>query len=111
MEEKTRVVILSEIEKKDLFDIYNYGLGNFGESFSELFLLDIYKHIYELSLSFLIHPECLHLTIKRQIYRNIILGKYLIIYRIKSTKIEVLRTLHGSKKISTIKSIKKIKTK
>ena len=111
MEEKTRQVVLSEIVKKDLSNIYDYGLVTFGESFSESFLQNIYKDISKLALSFLIHPECRHLATKNQIYRNIILGKYLIIYRIKSTKIEVLRAIHGSKKTKTIKAIKKIKTK
>jgi len=111
MEEKTREVVLSEIAKIDLFDIYNYGLITFGESFTEIFLKNIYKDIYELPLLFLIHPECRHLVTKKQIYRNIIIGRYLIVYRIKSTKIEVLRAIHGSKKTETFKAIKKIKPK
>jgi toxin ParE1/3/4 len=111
MEEKPRKVVLSEVVKKDLSDIYDYGLVTFGESFSESFLQNIYKNIFELPLSFLLHPECRHLATKKQTYRNIILGRYLIIYRIKNTKIEVLRALHGSRKTKTIKAIKKIKTK
>ncbi len=111
MEKKARQVVLSEIVKKDLSDIYNYGFVNFGEFFSQSFLQNIYKDIFDLPLLFLTHPECRHLATKKQIYRNIILGKYLIIYRIKSEKIEVLRAIHGSKKTETIKAIKKIKTK
>lgn len=109
MEKKTRKVILSQVLHNDLADIFDYGFETFGKNLAELFLANIYQHINELPLLFLIYPECKHLETKTQIYRNIILGKYLIIYRIRTNKIEVLRALHGSQSPKTIKTIKKIK--
>ncbi|MFO0322327.1 MAG: type II toxin-antitoxin system RelE/ParE family toxin [Bacteroidota bacterium] len=111
MEKKIRKVNLSSIFDDDLADIFNYGLETFGINLAELFVANIYQHINELPLLFLIYPECRHLETKAQIYRNIILGKYLIIYRIKAKKIEVLRALHGSQSPEVIKATKKIKTK
>lgn len=111
MEKKVRKVSLSDQVKIDIADIYDYGLETFGENLAELYLRDIYHHIYELPLLFLIYPECRHLETKTQIYRNIILGKYLIIYRIRANKIEVLRAMHGSQSPKIIKATKKIKTK
>jgi len=76
-----------------------------------MLLRNMYQHINELPLLFLIYPECRHLETKTQMYRNIILGKYLIIYRIKTEKIEVLRAIHGSQSPKNIKAIKKIRPK
>jgi toxin ParE1/3/4 len=111
MEKKIRKVSLSSVLDDDLADIFDYGLETFGRNLAELFVANMYQHINELPLLFLIYPECRHLETKTQIYRNIILGKYLIIYRIRANKIEVLRALHGSQSPKIIKSIKKIKTK
>jgi toxin ParE1/3/4 len=111
MAKRTRKVVLSGQVEKDLSGIYDYGLITFGENFSEIFLRNIYQHIYELLLLFLVYPECKRLETKTQIYRNIILGKYLIIYRIRMEKIEAPRALHGSQSPEIIKTIKKIKIK
>ncbi len=111
MEKKIRKIILSPNFTEDLSDIYDYGLDTFGENLAELFIGNIYQYIYELPLLFLLNPECRYLATKTQIYRNIILGKYLIIYRIKPAKIEVLRALHSSCSPEIIKAIRKIKIK
>lgn len=109
MEEKIRKVIFSDIADRDLADIYNYGLVTFGDTVAILFLQNIYQKINELPLFFLIYPECRFLETKTQLYRNIILGKYLIIYRVKTNEIHILRALHGSQNPDTIRAIKKIK--
>lgn len=87
MEKKIRKVNLSSVFDDDLADIFDYGLETFGGNLAELFVANIYQHINGLPLLFLIYPECRHLETKTQIYRNIILGKYLIIYRIRANKI------------------------
>lgn len=111
MEKKIRQVVLSSIFNEDLSDIYDYGLETFGENMAELFIATIYQRIYELSILYVMHAECRHLETKTQMYRNVILGKYLIIYRIKASKIEVLRALHSSRSPEIIKAVKKIKIK
>lgn len=109
MGKKVRKVELSPFIDDDLAEIFEYGQATFGKEMAELFIANIYQHIFELSLLFLIYPECRHLETKTQIYRNIILGKYLIIYRIRANKIEVLRALHGSRSPAKLKAIRKIK--
>ncbi len=111
MEKKVRQVIRSKHLDFDTLEIYHYGVETFGEEFAKLFLEELKHMINGLSYQFHFYPECRHLETKTQIYRNIILGKYLIIYRIKANKIEVLRALHGSQSPKIIKVIKKIKTK
>ncbi len=90
-------------------DIYQYGEATFGEKLADGFIAEIYKSTEELETQYLLHPECRHLETKTKIYRNIILGSYLIIYRIKSHQIEVLRAFHGSRSPKIIKQVRKIK--
>lgn len=109
METKVRQVIRSKFIDEDLVEIYHYGIETFGLTFADLFLEEMKHTINGLSSRYYLYPECRHLETKTQIYRNIILGKYLIIYRIKPNKIEVLRALHGSRSPAKIKAVRKIK--
>ena len=109
MEKVIKKVVYSSDFYKDLKAIYTYGHETFGETMANLFQEEILHVTRGLSYKFLLYSECKYLETKTQLYRNIILGKYLIIYRIKSEKIEVLRALHGSQNPKIIKAIKKIK--
>ena len=111
MEKVIKKVIYSITFYEDLKFIFSYGFETFGFEMAEIFQEKILHSANGLSYMFLIYPECKHLETKTQIYRNIILGKYLIIYRIKAEKIEILRALHGSQSPKIIKAIKKIKIK
>lgn len=111
MAQKIREVIFSNIAYQDLAEIYNYGLSTFGENLARIFLQNIYQKTDDLPTYFLSYPECRHLKTKTQIYRNIIMGKYLLICRLRPDKIEILRALDGRQKVKTIKSTRKIKTK
>lgn len=111
MERKERKIVLSAFVYNDLAEIHKFGLDTFGENLASHLLKDIYQQINELNLYYLIHPECRHLPTKTHIYRNIIFGNYLIIFRVKSEKIEVLRAIRGNLNPAKIKSIKKIKPK
>ncbi len=111
MEKVIKKVIYSNAFYKDLTSIYSYGSETFGDVMAEIFQEKILHSSNGLSYMYLLYPECKHLETTTQIYRNIILGKYLIIYRIKANKIEILRALHGSQSPKIIKAIKKIKIK
>ena len=111
MEKVIKKVIFSITFYEDLKSIYSYGFETFGFEMAEIFQEKILHFSNGLSYMFLVHPECRHLETKTQIYRNIIFGKYLIIYRIRASRIEVLKVIHSSQKPSKIKAIKKIKLK
>ncbi len=81
----------------------------FGEKAALYFYQEIKSIVKNLETEYLLHPECRHLATKTKIYRNIILGSYLIIYRIRTNKIEVLRAFHGSRSPKFIKKVKSIK--
>ena len=97
-------VRISEQFEFDAESLYIYGEEVFGTIAAKSFIADIYSRILSLDRMYLIHVECRHLPTKNKIYRNIILGSYLIIYRINSDYVEVLRILHAHSSIRKIKS-------
>ena len=109
MEAKQKEVVRSSFYLYDIQDIFEYGEATFGEKAAIYFYQEIKSIVKRLETEYLLHPECRHLETKTKIYRNIILGSYLIIYRIRTNKIEVLRAFHGSHSPKILKTIKKIK--
>ena len=108
MENRKKEVIGSTFYYDDLQDIYEYGEATFGTRLADSFFDLMISEAENLETQYLLHPECRHLETKNKIYRNIIIGSYLIIYRITENRIEVLRAFHGSRSPKTIKSSKKI---
>jgi plasmid stabilization system protein ParE len=93
----------------DVQDIFEYGEITFGVNAALNFYEDLKLMVQNLETHYLLHPECRHLETKTKLYRNIILGAYLIIYRIRPNRIEVLRAFHGSRSPKSIKNVRKIK--
>ncbi|UPQ77647.1 type II toxin-antitoxin system RelE/ParE family toxin [Flavobacterium azooxidireducens] len=110
MEIEKKKVIRSTFYLNDIQDVFEYGEAIFGEKAALYFYEDLKQMVRQLETQYLLHPECRHLETKTKIYRNIILGSYLIIYRIRAHKIEVLRAFHGSRSPKIIKQVRKIKT-
>ncbi len=109
MEAKQKEVVRSSFYLYDIQDIFEYGEATFGEKAAIYFYQEIKSIVQRLETEYLLHPECRHLETKTKIYRNIILGSYLIIYRIRTNRIEVLRAFHGSHSPKILKTVKKIK--
>jgi len=93
----------------DITEVYLYGEELFGQVAANSFISDIYSKISSLETSWMMHPECRHLATHDKRYRNIVIGNYLIIYRIKSDNILVLRILHSHSSITKIKSSRGVK--
>ena len=94
---------------EDIIEVYQYGEELFGMAAAKSFISDIYSRVWSLDQNYLLHPECRHLPTKDKRYRTIILGNYLVIYRIKKDRILVLRILHAHSSITKIKTSRKIK--
>ena len=109
MEITKKEVVKSIYYYRDIQEIFEYGEATFGEKAALAFFEEIFADVEKLKSQYLLHPECRHLKTKTQKYRNIILGSYLIIYRISKTKVEVLRAFHGSRSPESITKSKKIK--
>lgn len=105
---KKEVIGSKLFENLDVPAIYEYGFATFGLKLADAFYFEIISQVRLLETQYLMHPECRHLETKTKKYRNIILGSYLIIYRITANQIQVLRAFHGSRSPKTIKSVRKI---
>lgn len=110
METQIRPVIISDIAINSLDQIYKYGVETFAYNAATLFIDELYQRIFQLSTDYFLYPECHFLVTKTNIYRNLIHGNYLVIYRITAKKIEVLNILHCSRSPAKIKASKTIKT-
>ena len=93
----------------DIFSVYTFGEEVFGAIAAKSFIADIYSRIWSLDSMYLLHLECRHLPTIDKRYRNIILGSYLIIYRITSERVEVLRILHSHSSIRKIRASRHLK--
>ena len=85
-----------------------YGNETFGAVVAQRFFEQILELVEALKCNYLSHPECRHLPTDDKRYRNIIVGSYLIIYRITNKRIEVLEILSSFRSITKIKSVRSI---
>ena len=110
MEEfKEKPVVYSLQYVIDTDNIYNYGIEVFGENQAQKYESIIDKITSELAQRYWMHPECRYISTKSHLYRNVILESHLIIYRVKTERVEVLRVIHSQSSISRIKNVRKIK--
>jgi toxin ParE1/3/4 len=107
--EQKKTIVRSDIFKQNQIEVYEYGAEAFGEFLADIFMGRLENIIDELEYLYNLHPECKHLPTKGKIYRNIIFGKYLIIYRITTERVEILTMLHSSRSVAKIKGARKIK--
>ncbi len=108
-ETKELQVKLSKEFSFDLDDIYQYGVETFGINQAEKYENEIWQLVERLSHNYLLFPECHHLPTKSKMYRWIILDAHLIIYRITSTEIQVLRILHAKQSITKIRASRSVR--
>jgi len=90
-------------------DVYDYTLDTFGYVQAERYLQKINNAVLTLPERYLSYPPCRHIPTKSSMYRNIILGAHLIIYRITRERIEVLDIIHGAMSVSKIRDVRKIR--
>ena len=109
VENEKKPVKISRYFDSDIIDVFSYGEDTFGYSAAKIFIGDIYNRIWNLDNMYFMHPECRYLTTKSKMYRNIILGSYLIIYRITDSDVEVLRIMSSFRAINKIKAVRKIR--
>ena len=110
VENERKEIRISKQFDLDLISVYLFGEEVFGATAAKSFISDIFSRIWGLDLMYSLHPECRYLLTKDKRYRNIILGSYLVIYRITSEKVEVLRILHSHSSIRKLKTSRGIKT-
>ena len=96
-------VVLSTAAQADIKAIFVFGAETFGFIAAKAFVAEVYMSIWGLDYQYNMHSECRFLITKNKIYHNIIQGSYLIIYRITSERVEVLRVLNSRVSIRKIR--------
>jgi plasmid stabilization system protein ParE len=104
-----KTIVVSEYVKADLEKEYFYYAERYSVSAAEKLRLGFNEQLLTLLPNPYIYPECRFLPTKTQIYRNIIWGNYLIIYKIRRDVIEVLSLFHTKQRPSKIKLTRKRK--
>lgn len=84
------------------------------EKHQPLNAVKVYDAFFEMFEKIETHPwayaECKEIPTVNHIYRRAICFDWLIIYKIKKTTILILGVIHGSRKPSKIRTIKRVKT-
>lgn len=101
-------VRVSEQFNLDINSLYTFGEEIFGSIAAKSFIADIYSRVWSLDKMYLLYAECRHLPTKNKRYRNIIIGSFLIIYRVTDKYIDVLRILHSNSSIRRIRTSRQI---
>lgn len=109
MEKRIKKIVYSIVYYEESESVYSYGVETFGDILSDLFFARLQSIVDELEYHYDLHPESKHIPTKGKIYRNIIFGKYIVIYRITPQRIEVLTLLHASRSVTKIKTARSIK--
>jgi len=68
----------------------------------------IFKAIEDINRSPFAYKECEALPTKARVYRRAVCLSWLIIYKLTNTEIVILGIIHGSRKPSAIKALKRV---
>lgn len=106
---KRKDVVVAKIAQSDIKAVFEYGADSFGFVAAKAFVSEVYMSIWNLDYQYLMHPECRFIPTRSKMYRNVIQGNYLIIYRITPKRIEVLRVLNSQVSIRKIRTAQRTK--
>jgi hypothetical protein len=77
-------IVVKELAQNQLLNDYDYYDGNYSVIYAEQFKSEFYEIIQTILPNPYIYTECRFLTTKTHLYRNIIWGNYLVVYRIRA---------------------------
>ena len=104
-----KILVVSDSAENDLEQEYVFYADNYSVEAAERLRIGFNQEILKILPNPYIYPECRFLPTKTQIYRNIVWGNYLIIYKIKKDIIEVLSVFHTKQKPAKVKLVRKTK--
>ena len=99
-------IVLTSLAQTDIKAVFEYGAETFGFIAAKAFVAEVYMSIWGLDYQFNMYSECRFLPTKSKMYRNIIQGNYLIIYRITPRRVEVLRVFNSRVSIRKIRGVR-----
>ncbi|HXH19042.1 MAG TPA: type II toxin-antitoxin system RelE/ParE family toxin [Chitinophagales bacterium] len=102
-------IVIKEYALDQLQQEYYYYAENYSLDYAEKFRLEFFKRVSKILPLHLSHPECRFLPTKNHIYRNIVWGNYLIVYKVKKKVIEVLCLFHSKQNPKKLKRLRRLK--
>ena len=108
-DKEVKKVIVSDQFDLDIAEVFEYGEKTFGHTSARAFVAEIYSLIQRLDLHYLLFPENRYLKTRNKSYRNIIIGSYLVIYKVEPDSVKVLRIIRSEVSIRLVKSVKRLK--
>jgi plasmid stabilization system protein ParE len=106
--EKGVEVEIKEYALQQLKEEYNYFYTEYSEKYADKFYDSFFQAVERILPHYLSHPECRFLTTKNKSYRNVVWENYLIVYKIKKNKIEVLSLFHTKQNPKRLKKVKRV---
>ena len=101
-------VIMSHESIKDIDQIRIYGEETFGNRKADEYHQLLMEAVKSLDTRYLMYTQCRQLPTQGKIYRRIIVGSHIIIYRI-AKQIEVLRVVHSASSNHKIRSARTVR--
>ena len=109
MEKQVYEIEIKQRAREDVKNQYEYFSENYSEKYAERFLEEFIEQTERILPFVWVYPECLFLPTKNHIYRNIVWGNYLIIYKILKKQIWVVGLFHTKQNPQKIKSYRRVK--
>jgi plasmid stabilization system protein ParE len=110
MERKEALTVRLSLQAiNDMDDIYHYGVETFGLKQAEEYESQLWQLIEKLSYNYDIFPECRYILTKSKMYRWIILEAHVIVYRITTVDVQVLRIMGSRRSISRMRTVRSIR--
>ena len=98
---------ISEFVEAELDAECKYFEEHYSEKYAKQFWREFYEQINSILPDPLKYAECRFLPTKKKIYRNIVWGNYLIIFRTKSSLVQVLTLFHTKQHPNKIKQTRR----
>ena len=98
---------ISEFVEAELDAECKYFEEHYSEKYAKQFWREFYEQVNSILPAPLKYAECRFLPTKKKIYRNIVWGNYLIIFRTKSSLVQVLTLFHTKQHPNKIKQTRR----
>lgn len=102
-------VIITEHALQTVRDEFEYLKENVSPEFAYKFRDEFPKQVEAILPFYLKHSECRFLPARNKIYRNLVWGNYLIIYKLLEKEILILGIFHTNQNSKKLKSFRRIK--
>lgn len=107
--EKPLEIEIKEYALVQLKSEYEYYFNTYSEKYAEEFRLGFFEIVEHIGRNYQTYSECRFLKTKGKLYRNIVWGNYLIVYKITKEAVQVLFVFHTKQHPLKLKKIRRIK--